>query len=96
MAGKTYTIKVTHKSPLKTNKVDTSGKVSLIDSESQNFSLIATGINNGITKDLAISAVQIPSPTEYSSNTPVKVVIDNKASENISGAVLRYKFYEKK
>ena len=95
VAGKTYTIKVTHKSPLKTNKVDTSGKVSLIDSESQNFSLIATGINNGITKDLAISAVQIPSPTEYSSNTPVKVVIDNKASENISGAVLRYKFYEK-
>lgn len=74
--GKEYTITVNHKSgkKLKTSKVSAQGGFELEDAPSQDFSLIATGVDNGVKKDLEITAIHLPNTTEFTSQTPVEFV----------------------
>ena len=87
VAGKEYTITVSHKGDLKKN--DDQGK--LVPAASQDFSLIATGINNGVSKDLALKSVSLPPAKEYTNQTPVTVEVENLGSTSATGAKLKYK-----
>lgn len=95
-AGKEYTISVQHKTgkKLKTNQLS-NGAFVLVDAPSQDFSLIATGIDMGVKKDLEIQSIHIPNATEFTSQTPVKFIIKNVASEVIANAKLHYKLINK-
>lgn len=91
-AGKTYTLTVSHKGTLKTN--DSEGK--LIDTNSQNFSLIVTGIRKDVDKDLAMLDVKVNAePKDYSTQTPVQISFYNKGSETINGAKVKYSLLNK-
>lgn len=95
--GKEYTITVNHKSgkKLKTSKVSAQGGFELEDAPSQDFSLIATGVDNGVKKDLEITAIHLPNTTEFTSQTPVEFVIKNVATEDVTNATVAYKLINK-
>ncbi|MEJ8582060.1 S8 family serine peptidase [Riemerella anatipestifer] len=98
--GATYTIKVSHKGTLKKNNVTTGANnttvVTLVDTDSQDYGIVVTGINNGVTKDLTVTAVDVKvSPVEYSSATPVEFKVTNKGTEVATDAKVIYKLLNK-
>lgn len=88
--GATYTITVSHKGRLKTNEIK-NNKISLVDTDKQEFSMIVTGINNGVSNDLAIASIDIPEAKDYTSTTPINVKVENLSNTVASGAKLKYK-----
>lgn len=94
--GQKYTISVSHKAgkQLKTNAV-VSDRIILADATHQDFSLIATGITQGIDKDLELTAIHIPNAKEFSNATPIQFVISNVAEESVSNAKVAYKLINK-
>ncbi|WP_018676532.1 S8 family serine peptidase [Riemerella columbina] len=99
-AGATYTIIVKNKGQLKTNVVttDANGKsqVTLVNTNTQDYSLVVTGVNNGVNKDLELvsSNVEVEAK-DYSASTPVKFTVKNKGLADVSGAKLKYKLINK-
>ena len=90
-AGKTYTLKITHKGDLKDNEIS-GGSYTLINAASQDFSLIATGVEFDVKKDLTIKAIKLPPAKDFSNATPVEVEVANEGTESVAaGAVLKYK-----
>ncbi|WP_120488231.1 T9SS-dependent choice-of-anchor J family protein [Bergeyella cardium] len=87
VAGQEYTITVSHKGSLRKN--DNDGK--LVPATSQDFSLIATGINTGVANDLALKSVSLPQAKDYTDQTPVTVEVENLGSTSATGAKLKYK-----
>ncbi|SDE56369.1 T9SS-dependent choice-of-anchor J family protein [Riemerella columbipharyngis] len=89
--GATYTITVTHKGTLK--KPSSRAGYSLDDAESQDFSMIITGINLGEIKyDLSLNKIELGVPkNEFSERTPVNFKIYNIGKEKATGAKLTYK-----
>lgn len=99
-AGATYQIVISHKDTLKKNKFITNNQgqteVDLEDTTEQKYSLVVTGINAGITKDVAINTIKVNvSSKQYSTQTPVIFQISNNGTEAISNAKLRYKIINK-
>ncbi|MDD1524142.1 S8 family serine peptidase [Riemerella anatipestifer] len=100
-AGATYTIVVKHKRDLKKNEVsrDSEGNliVNLVPATSQDYSLVVTGINNGVRNNLAVTDVKVAAtPLEYSTSTPVDFKIENKGKDAYStGAKLVVKLLNK-
>lgn len=99
IAGGVYTISVSHKNTLKSNvfttKKNDDGKevieVTLKDAASQNFGLVVSGINNNINTDLALTSVKVAVPTaQFTTETPVNFIIENKGKNAVSGATLKY------
>ncbi|MDY3363077.1 S8 family serine peptidase [Riemerella anatipestifer] len=97
--GATYTIKVSHKGTLKKNNITTDATgttITLVDADSQDYGMVVTGINNGVTKDLTVTAVDVKvSPAEYSSATPVEFKVTNKGTEVATDAKIVYKLLNK-
>ncbi|WOC51387.1 peptidase S8 [Bergeyella porcorum] len=89
--GKEYTIRVSHKNALRTNEIDANGDLTLIETDGQDFSMVVTGINNGVTKDLALASIELPDVMQYSEQTPVKVKVKNLSQTSLSGARLEFK-----
>lgn len=87
--GKEYTIMVSSKRDLRKN-LKQGERISLVDAQSQNFSMVVTGINNAVTKDLALKSINLPKPIEFSAATPVTVEVENIAEEPIAGTKLKY------
>lgn len=99
VVGGVYTISVNHKNTLRANefttKKDEQGNetitVSLKDALTQNFGMVVSGINNGINSDLALESVKVGVGTaEFSIETPVNFVIQNKGMQSVTGASLKY------
>lgn len=92
--GATYRIAVTHKGELKKNKVNSSATGNTVDleaAEGQEYSVIVSGINKGVNKDLELTTVRVDvAPEQYSQNTPVTFEILNKGLQAVSGAKLKY------
>lgn len=90
VAGTKYTITVSHKGQLKTNEI-TKGTyldtVGLVDAQEQAFSMVVTGINNNVNKDLAVLNIALPKAIEYTEHTPINIKVENKG-ESVSGATL--------
>ncbi|WOC51383.1 peptidase S8 [Bergeyella porcorum] len=95
IAGQKYTITVSHKAGknLKTNQM-INGQLKLVDAASQPFALVVSGIDGGVTKDLEIKAINIPEAKNFSSNTPVEIVVANVAEQVVSGAKITYRLVD--
>lgn len=93
--GATYTIRVTHKGTLQENDfvtVNGEAQVQLKDATSQDYSLVVTGINSNVTKDLAVKQIEVKAqPKDYTNATPVEVVVENIGKVDVSSARLNYK-----
>ncbi|MFB9121317.1 S8 family serine peptidase [Bergeyella porcorum] len=96
-AGATYEIEISHKGDLKKNKIiynaDGTMQVDLEKTTIQEYSLVITGVDEGVGKDLGIKSIKVPVPNvEYTSETPVLIEVENKGMESLSGAVVKYEF----
>lgn len=96
--GQTYRIEVSHKGRLQQNTLNPAVGGSIFDlenAESQDFSIVITGINKGVENDLALNSVSIEAtPAQYSTATPVKFEIENKGNRPAKGAELHYKLID--
>lgn len=97
-AGATYEIEITHKATLRKNKfiydANKNLQVDLEPTTTQDYSLVVTGMNNGVSKDLAVTAVEVKEkPANFTNATPVEFTIENKGKENISGAKVKYQLF---
>lgn len=94
--GATYEIVISHKGTLKKNKLEEKDGETIVlleDGTEQTYSFIATGINNGVEKDLALNSITPKvSSAEYTANTPVEFEVVNKGTQKITNAQLSYKF----
>ncbi|MGI9525842.1 MAG: S8 family serine peptidase [Weeksellaceae bacterium] len=92
--GAVYDISVTHKGTLKKNNFKETSYgmvVELEDTEAQDFSMVVTGINNGVAVDLALDKVEVKvSKLEYTAATPVEFTVLNKGSEPAVNGKLKY------
>ncbi|MDO5616392.1 MAG: S8 family serine peptidase, partial [Cruoricaptor ignavus] len=81
-AGATYQLVVSHKNTLANN--------------SQDFSIVATGVKQDLEYDLAINKVSIDEiVNNYSANTPVSFTYENKGTKTIASAKINYKLINK-
>lgn len=91
VAGKTYKLIISHKGTLKKNQIS-NNVVSLVDGTSQDYSVVVTGINNGVEVDLEISTVKVnATKTQYSTQTPVIATIKNIGSQTSAAGKLNFK-----
>ncbi len=93
--GATYEIEISHKGDLRKNKfVTNSDGELLVDLErttTQDYSVVVTGVNSGVKKDLAVTSVIVKEkPVNFTQHTPVEIEIENKGLEGVSGAKLKY------
>lgn len=89
-AGKVYTIFISHKNSLKKNLI-VNDSITLEDSAKQDYSLVITGINNGVNTDMELSSIKIDKPAiDYSAATPVIVTYKNKGTSTVTDAKLVY------
>lgn len=92
--GATYTLTIGHKGTLQKNTI-TSNTIGLENATEQNYSLVVTGINNNVKKDLEVSSIKIEENLlNYSTQTPISVKLTNKGSEEIQGAKLKYRLID--
>ncbi|MBT0571966.1 S8 family serine peptidase [Riemerella anatipestifer] len=100
-AGATYTIVVKHKGDLKKNEVSRDNKgnliVNLVPATSQDYSLVVTGVNNGVRNNLAVTGVKVTvPPLQYTASTPISFRVENKGKDAYSaGAKLSVKLVNK-
>ncbi len=81
IAGATYQLEVSHKGTL---------------ASSQEYSLIATGINQGVMTDVTVTSIAIEvDPQEYSATTPVKISYENLGLNAVNGGVINYSLINK-
>ncbi|MDO4224284.1 MAG: S8 family serine peptidase [Bergeyella zoohelcum] len=93
--GAVYEISITHKGTLKKN-VFVSNKLELQDADKQDYSVVVTGINNGVKNDLSLDSININAlPKDYTAQTPVSFEIVNHGANAISGAKLKYQLLNK-
>ncbi len=96
-AGATYEIEVSHKADLRKNKFvyDADGNL-LVDLEkttTQEYSLVATGVNAGVNIDLALKGIKVAVPNvQYTAATPVEIEVENKGAQSVTGAKVKYEF----
>lgn len=81
VAGATYQLEVSHKGTL---------------ASSQGYSLIVTGVNQGVMSDVAVTSIDIQAPLkEYSATTPVKISYENLGLNAVTGGVINYSLINK-
>lgn len=89
-AGRTYRLIVSHKGTLKENQIN-NNTITLVDANAQNYSVVITGINNGVERDVELVSLKINAEKpEYSTQTPVSAVIRNNGTSPVS-PTLNYK-----
>ncbi len=97
-AGATYTIEVTHKNTLRKNEFTTNAgvlQVDLVPADAQDYSLVVTGVNAGVNRDLAMKQVTVAVPAvEYSQSTPVDFEVENKGFQSVENGVLSYQLID--
>lgn len=99
VAGATYQIEISHKGDLMKNKLiygaDGEVGVELEKAAFQDYSVVITGINNNVQKDLELKTIVVKAEQEdYSTNTPVVFEIVNKTAVTATGAKLRYQLVD--
>lgn len=94
IAGGQYTIRITHKGQLLTSQIEEEGgdgdayHVSLVPVESQDFSLVATGID-AVGSDVGIVALKPGvDPDGFTASTPVTVEVANMGHEAVGQVVV--------
>ena len=86
-----YLVIVSHKGTLKKN-----GDTGLVNADDQAYSVVATGINNNVSKDLEVKEVKPTVNKEsYSTATPVAITYTNKGNSDIAAAVINYRLIDK-
>ncbi|SDE05899.1 S8 family serine peptidase [Riemerella columbipharyngis] len=99
-AGAKYKIIISHKGDLKKNTVALNDQgenvTKLVGTSSQDYSIVINGINEGVKKDLALTAVTVNADrANYTQETPIIFAMDNVGTESVSGAKLFYELIEK-
>ncbi|NHW59930.1 hypothetical protein HA378_32695, partial [Escherichia coli] len=82
-------IVVKHKGDLKKNEVSRDNKgnliVNLVPATSQDYSLVVTGVNNGVRNNLAVTGVKVTvPPLQYTASTPISFRVENKGKDAYS------------
>ncbi|MDO4763246.1 MAG: S8 family serine peptidase [Flavobacteriaceae bacterium] len=98
-AGSTYEIIISHKDDLMKNSISLNSEgenvVELLPAESQDYSLIATGISVGNVKDLSLKKISVKVPeSQYTTQTPIEFQIENKESIPALGGKLKYQLLD--
>ncbi|SDE16930.1 hypothetical protein [Riemerella columbipharyngis] len=70
--------------------------ISLIDADSQDYSIVVSEINTGVKKDLEATSVTITvPPVQYTETTPVDFLVANNGTKDFSNAKLKIKLINK-
>lgn len=100
VAGAKYQIIISHKNTLRKNvfnELNEKLNISLINAQSQDYSMVVTGINEGVNVDLALSKIEVlATPLEFNDSTPVKFNIQNKGNQISGNGKLIYELFNKK